>query len=295
MNARGRDGTVEADPDSQRQNGVSGFRDLLGGRGAADHLVQATPWLLPPAHWHITLLGFLHGISHCLLCYLLTCLSSVARTLAPSLSCSMTAPLRHDLPPCSPLYPSPGTAGGTWWALCSSSLSDEWMNPCSFWRPRFCSQGLVFCLSYECPLNFRCTFSERPPGDSNNFKVFLLFLSVFLSVFLFSSLSTCCELHTVPDTRNADTTRVHGPNEIADGGVKRDLEARGMWGLLPRALSPICLDLGPGSYVFYNCLGGWLNVSTVYTAASSVVISSSGCSIQTWLVEVLTAKMLKLF
>ena len=28
----------------------------------------------------------------------------------------------------------------------------------SFWRPRFCSQGLVFCLSYECPLNFRCTF-----------------------------------------------------------------------------------------------------------------------------------------
>ena len=129
MNERSRDGTVEADPDRQRQNRVSGFRS------AEEWL---TTWSKPPtgscpaAHWHITLPGFLQGISHCLLCYLLTCSSSVAPTLAPSLSCSMTAPMLHDRPPCSPLSPSPGTARGTWWALCSSSLHDDWMNPCSF-------------------------------------------------------------------------------------------------------------------------------------------------------------------
>lgn len=77
-------------------------------------------------------------------------------------------------------------------------------------------------------------------------------LPAFLIVFLFSSLSACCGLPIVLDTRKTNSTRVYGPDEITGGGCQKrlgDVQARHA-DVLPHNLSPVCLNMGPGNYVF---------------------------------------------
>lgn len=246
------DGTVEADPDRQRQNGVSGCRDLLWGRGVADHLVQTTPGSCPLLIGTSPCLVF-HGISHCLLCYLLTCLSSVAPTLA-LLSCSMTAPMLHDLPLLT-TYPQPWhsqrhTVGHSAAPHC---VMNGWI-PCPFEGLGFCSQGLVFCLSYKCPFKFQMhLFLKASCGIVITSRSFFFSLSFpyCLAVSIPQYLPSC----TLFLTLGIQTWPGHGPDGDLWRRVSEETWARWARGdVLPRS-EPYLPWLGTSQLRLLKLLG----------------------------------------